>query len=140
VGASLAQTLFDGGKRKAVTEQARAIYQGTVANYRHTVLGAFEDVEDNLSTLRILSQELQEQDAAVVSSQRYLTLANDRYQSGVDSYLNVITAQTILLSNQRTAMILRMQPTAPEHCLAEIDGSGSDSIQDAGSIPIDIQS
>jgi hypothetical protein len=76
VGATLAQTLFDGGLRKAVTEQSRAIYQGTVANYRQTVLTAFQEVEDNLSTLRILSQELQQQNAAVESSQRYLTLAN----------------------------------------------------------------
>jgi outer membrane protein TolC len=60
------------------------------------VLGAFRDVED-LSTLRILSQEFQEQDAAVASSQRYLKLANSRYESGLDSYLNVITAQTTLL-------------------------------------------
>ena len=58
VGSTLAQTLFDGGLRRAVTEQARALYQGTVANYRQTVLTAFQEVEDNLSTLRILSQEL----------------------------------------------------------------------------------
>jgi outer membrane protein TolC len=109
VGSTLAQTLFDAGLRKAVTEQARAKYQGTVANYRQTVLTAFQEVEDNLSTLRILSQELQQQNAAVESSQRYLTLANARYQSGLGSYLDVITAQTALLSNQRTALNLRMQ-------------------------------
>ena len=80
-----------------------------VANYRQTVLTAFQEVEDNLSTLRILSQQLREQDAAVESSQRYLTLANDRYKLGIDSYLDVITAQTTLLSNQRTSMNLRMQ-------------------------------
>ena len=100
VGATLAQTLFDGGLRKAVTEQSRSIYQGTVANYRQTVLTAFQQVEDNLSALRILSQELQQQNAAVKSSQDYLTLAVDRYQSGLDSYLNVITAQITLLTNQ----------------------------------------
>ena len=61
VGASLAQALFDGGERRAVTEQSRAIYQGTVANYRETALGAFQEVEDDLATLRILSQELQAQ-------------------------------------------------------------------------------
>jgi NodT family efflux transporter outer membrane factor (OMF) lipoprotein len=127
VGASLAQTLFDGGKRKAVTEQARAIYQGTVANYRQTVLSAFQDVEDNLSTLRILSQEFQEQDAAVASSQRYLNLATIRYQSGLDSYLNVITAQTILLSNQRTAMNLRMQQMMASVQLIKSLGGGWDA-------------
>src|SRR5208283_3802538 len=80
VGASLAQTLFDGGLRRAVTEQSRAIYQGTVANYRQTVLTSFQEVEDNLSTLRILSEELRQQNAAVESSQRYLRFANDRYR------------------------------------------------------------
>src|SRR5206468_3889960 len=65
VGAALAQTLFDAGKRKAVTEQSWANYNGTVANYRQTVLTAFQEVEDNLATLRLLSQELAQQDAAV---------------------------------------------------------------------------
>ncbi|PYI84327.1 MAG: RND transporter [Verrucomicrobia bacterium] len=109
VGAALAQTLFDAGKRKAVTEQSWANYQGTVANYRQRVLTAFQEVEDNLSALRLLSQELQQQEDAVKSSQRYLTLATDRYQLGIDSYLNVITAQTTLLANQRIAVNLRLQ-------------------------------
>jgi NodT family efflux transporter outer membrane factor (OMF) lipoprotein len=126
VGATLAQTLFDGGLRKAVTEQARAIYQGTVANYRQTVLTAFQEVEDNLSTLRILSQELQQQNAAVESSQRYLTLASTRYQSGLDSYLDVITAQISLLSNQRTAMNLQMQQLTASVQLIKALGGGWD--------------
>jgi NodT family efflux transporter outer membrane factor (OMF) lipoprotein len=126
VGSTLAQTLFDAGLRKAVTEQARAKYQGTVANYRQTVLTAFQEVEDNLSTLRILSQELQQQNAAVESSQRYLTLANARYQSGLDSYLNVITAQTTLLSNQRTAMNLQMQQLTASVQLIKALGGGWD--------------
>ena len=129
VGATLAQTLFDGGKRKAVTEQARAIYQGTVANYRQTVLTAFQEVEDNLSTLRILSQELQQQNVAVESSQRYLTLADARYQSGLDIYLDVITAQTALLSNQRTAMNLRMQQMTASVQLIKALGGGWDVSQ-----------
>jgi NodT family efflux transporter outer membrane factor (OMF) lipoprotein len=126
VGATMAQTLFDAGKRKAVTEQARAIYQGTVANYRQTVLTAFQEVEDNLSTLRILSQELQQQNTAVESSQRNLTLAKDRYQSGVDGYLNVINAQTALLSNQETAMNLRMQQMTASVQLVKALGGGWD--------------
>ena len=109
IGGSLAETIFDAGKRQAVTEQAWASYRGTVANYRETVLAAFQEVEDNLASLRILSQELQQQNAAVASSQRYLNLAVDRYKLGVDSYLNVITAQTTLLSNQRTALNLQME-------------------------------
>ena len=126
VGATLAQILFDAGKRKAVTEQARSIYQGTVANYRQTVLTAFQEVEDNLSTLRILSQELQQQNAAVASSQRFLTIATGRYQSGIDSYLNVITAQTMLLSNQRTATNLRMQQLTASVQLIKALGGGWD--------------
>ncbi|MGB7746240.1 MAG: efflux transporter outer membrane subunit [Verrucomicrobiia bacterium] len=126
VGATMAQTLFDGGLRRAVTEQARAKYQGTVANYRQTVLTVFQEVEDNLSTLRILSQELQQQNAAVESSQSYLTLANARYQSGLDIYLDVIAAQTALLSNQRTALNLRMQQLTASVQLIKALGGGWD--------------
>ena len=134
VGGTLAQTLFDAGKRKAITEQARAMYQGTVANYRQTVLTAFQEVEDNLSTLRILSQELQQQNAAVESSHRYLTLANDRYKAGIDSYLNVIVAQTTLLSNQRTAMSLRMQQMTSSVQLIKALGGGWDVSHRATSV------
>jgi len=126
VGATLAQTLFDGGLRKAVTEQSQAIYQGNVANYRQTVLTAFQEVEDNLSTLRILSLELQQQIAAVASSQHYLTLANTRYQSGLDIYLDVIAAQTALLNNQRTALNLQMQQLTASVQLIKALGGGWD--------------
>ena len=124
VGAALSETLFDAGKRDAVTEQARAVYRGTVANYRQTVLSAFQEVEDNLSTLRILSQELQEQNAVVDSSQRYLTLATNRYKLGIDNYLNVITAQTALLSAQRTAINLRLQQMVASVQLIKALGGG----------------
>jgi outer membrane protein TolC len=124
VGATLAQTLFDGGLRKAVTEQSRALYQGTVANYRQTVLTAFQEVEDNLSALRILSRERQQEDAAVASSQRYLRLADVRYQSGMDIYLNVIIAQTALLNNQRTALNLQMQQLTASVQLIKTLGGG----------------
>lgn len=109
VGGSLAETVFDAGRRAAVTEQARAAYVQTVANYRQTVLTAFQEVEDNLAALRILAQELKQQEAAVNASQRNLTLATQRFQVGINSYLNVITAQTTLLSNQQTALNLRIQ-------------------------------
>ena len=136
VGSTLAQTLFDAGKRRAVTEQARAIYQGTVANYRQTVLTAFQEVEDNLSTLRILSQELQQQNAAVDSSQRYLGFASARYESGMDSYLDVITAQTVLLSNQRTALNLRMQQmTASVQLIKALGGGWDVSDETTAAIP-----
>jgi NodT family efflux transporter outer membrane factor (OMF) lipoprotein len=127
VGASLAQTLFDGGERRAVTEQSRAIYQGTVASYRETVLSAFQDVEDNLATLRILSQELRAQDAAVISSQHYLNLAQVRYTSGLDSYLDVAIAQTTLLTNRRAAINLRMEQMAASVQLVKALGGGWDA-------------
>ncbi len=113
LGATLSQTLFDGGKRQAQLEDSKALYEGFVASYRNTVLTAFQQVEDELATLRILSQERQQQNDAVRAAQTALTVAEDRYKFGVDSYLNVITAQTTLLTNQRTATTIRqLQLTA----------------------------
>jgi NodT family efflux transporter outer membrane factor (OMF) lipoprotein len=123
-GASLAQTLFDGGKRQATVEQAMASYDGTVATYRQTVLTAFQEVEDELASLRILSQERGQQDAAVASAQTALARAEDRYKFGVDSYLNVITTQSTLLSNQRTAMNIRMQQMTASVLLIKALGGG----------------
>lgn len=108
-GPALAETLFDAGLRRATVQQYQAAFDQTVANYRQTVLTAFQQVEDNLAALRILSVEIQQQDAAVKSAQRNLNVATDRFKLGLDPYLNVITAQTALLSNQQTAVNLRMQ-------------------------------
>ena len=129
VGPTLAQTLFDKGRRAAVTEQARAEYDGTVANYRLSVLTAFQEVEDSLAMLRILSVELEQQNAAVASSQRTLSLATERYKSGIDSYLNVITAQTTLLTNQRTAVDLQMQQMTASVQLIKALGGGWNASQ-----------
>jgi len=129
LGPTLSQTLFDKGKRSAVNEQAHAEYDGTVANYRQTVLTAFQEVEDNLAALRILSHELEQQDAAVKSSERTLSLANERYKTGIDSYLNVITAQTTLLTNQRTALNLRMQQITASVELIKALGGGWNASQ-----------
>jgi NodT family efflux transporter outer membrane factor (OMF) lipoprotein len=123
IGGTLAETIFDAGKRQAVTEQMWANYRGTVATYRETVLAAFQGVEDNLASLRILTVEIQQQDAAVAASQRYLNLAIARYKLGVDSYLNVITAQTTLLTNQVTDLNLRLeQITASVQLIADLGG------------------
>jgi NodT family efflux transporter outer membrane factor (OMF) lipoprotein len=128
LGPTLSQTLFDKGRRAAATDVARAQYDATVANYRQTVLTAFQEVEDNLAALRILSRELQEQNAAVSSAQRTLSLATDRYKSGIDSYLNVITAQTTLLTNQRTAVNLQMQQmTASVELIKALGGGWNDT-------------
>jgi outer membrane protein TolC len=110
--------------RKATVQQYRAQYDETVANYRQTVLTAFQQVEDNLAALRILSQEIQQQNVAINSSQRYLNLATDRYRLGIDPYLNVITAQTTLLANQQTLVNLKMQQITSSVQLVEALGGG----------------
>lgn len=129
LGPTLSQTLFDKGRRRAATEVSFAQYDATVANYRQTVLTAFQEVEDNLAALRILSRELDEQNAAVASAQRTLSLSTERYKSGIDSYLNVITAQTTLLNNQRTAVNLQMQQMTASVELIKALGGGWDSSQ-----------
>ena len=104
----IAETLFDGGRRRATSESARANYDAAVANYRQTSLIAFQEVEDNVAVLRILQNETQQQQQAVASSQESLQLFTNRYKGGVDTYLQVITAQTIELANERNAIdILR---------------------------------
>jgi NodT family efflux transporter outer membrane factor (OMF) lipoprotein len=128
LGPTLSQTLFDKGRRAAATEVARADYDVTVATYRQTVLTAFQEVEDNLAALRILQQELDQQNTAVASAQRSLQLATDRYKSGIDSYLNVITAQATLLSNQRTAVNLQTQQmTASVELIKALGGGWNDT-------------
>ncbi len=106
---ALAATLFDGGARKAQTEQARAAYDGTIAFYRQTVLAGLQDVEDNLAALRILDEEAQSQELAVKSAQESVTLTTNQYKAGIVSYLNVVTAQTIALTNERSAISISGQ-------------------------------
>jgi NodT family efflux transporter outer membrane factor (OMF) lipoprotein len=129
IGPAAAETLFDAGLRRATVMQFRAQYDETVANYRQAVLTAFQQVEDNLASLRILSVEIQYQDTAVKSAQRNLALAMDRYKLGIDPYLNVITAQTSLLSNQETAVTLRIQQMTASGGLIEALGGGWDASQ-----------
>jgi NodT family efflux transporter outer membrane factor (OMF) lipoprotein len=113
LGPTAAEVLFDAGRRRATSESARANYDATVATYRQTSLTAFQEVEDNLAALRILENEAVQQDQAVVSSKDSLHLFTNRYKGGVDTYLQVITAQTIELSNERNAIdILRRRMDA----------------------------
>ncbi len=109
VGTSLAETIFDAGLRKATMDQYRATYDQTVANYRQTVLTAFEEVEDNLAAVRVLSQTIEQQDSAIQAATRSLEEATARYKAGLDPYLNVISAQTILLNDQQTGVNFLMQ-------------------------------
>jgi NodT family efflux transporter outer membrane factor (OMF) lipoprotein len=103
-GASAIETVFDAGRRHAVSDEARAAYDQSVANYQETVLGAFQEVEDSLAGLRLLEEEAKTQDAAVASAQNSLQLSTSRYKGGVATYLEVITAQSIALSDQRVAV------------------------------------
>ena len=129
LGPSASEVIYDGGLRHATVMQYRAQYDETVANYRETVLTAFQQVEDNLSALRILSVEIQQQDTAVTSADRNLKIATDRYKLGIDPYLNVITAQTTLLSNKQTAVNLRIQQMTSSVQLVEALGGGWDYTQ-----------
>lgn len=107
VGADLSETIFDAGRRRAATAQAWAAYRSTMANYRQTVLTAYQQVEDNLAALRILGSETRQQDIAIRASQKSLDLSVEQYRQGIASYLNVISAQETLLGNQQTAVALR---------------------------------
>jgi NodT family efflux transporter outer membrane factor (OMF) lipoprotein len=104
LGPSLVETLYDAGLRHAVTDEAWAGYDANVAAYRQSVLTAFQDVEDNLAALRILEQESAKQQQAVQSAERSLALSTNRYKGGLVTYFEVITAQSIALSNERTAV------------------------------------
>ena len=105
--------MYDGGLRKAQTAQARAAYDGAVATYRQTVLTGFQEVEDNLAALRILEQEAKVQGEAVKLAEESLAVVTNQYKGGTVAYLNVIVAQTIVLSNRITAInILGRRMTA----------------------------
>jgi len=113
VGPAISQVVFDGGLRRAQTEQALAAYDGSIATYRQTVLTAFQGVEDNLAALRILEEEARVQDEAVKAAQQSLAVIMNQYKAGIVNYLNVVTAQTTALSNEVTAVqILGRRMTA----------------------------
>lgn len=113
VGPAALQTIFDGGRRRANSESALANYDGTVATYRQTVLDAFQQVEDNLAALRILADESKTQRAAVEAARRSLALSTNRYKGGLVTYLEVVTAQSTALTNERTEVdILRRRANA----------------------------
>jgi NodT family efflux transporter outer membrane factor (OMF) lipoprotein len=103
-GPAISQTLFDFGRRGAQLQGAEAQYDATVASYRQTVLSAFQEVEDDLAALRYLAEEAAQQQEAVTAANQSLALEIDRYKAGTDSYLNVITTQTIALNDQQQAV------------------------------------
>jgi NodT family efflux transporter outer membrane factor (OMF) lipoprotein len=129
VGPSISQTIFDAGLRRATVHQFVAVYNADVASYRQTVLTAFQQVEDSLATVRILSRQIQQQEQAVESAQQFLKLSQARYETGVDTYLNVLIAQTTLLTDQQQLASLHTQEMAASVQLIEALGGGWDRSQ-----------
>ena len=129
LGGDLLQPIFNGGQNRANLENKRAAYDESVANYRETVLEAFQQVEDGLSGLTMLDRAMKTQQTAVEDSRRALTIANDRYVGGVTTYLDVITAQSTLLSNERLATQLLGQQMVTSVFLVKALGGGWDDSQ-----------
>jgi outer membrane protein TolC len=124
VGTSVSETVFDGGRRDAKTDAARADYDAAIADYRQTTLTAFRQVEDNLAALRILEGEAQQQAEAVDSAKTNLRLFTDRYVGGRDSYLQVTTAQTNYLQNERNEVEISRRRMAATVLLVKALGGG----------------
>jgi len=124
VGPAFSQIAFDAGRRRAIVAETEAAYDTTVATYRQNVLTAFQDVEDNLAALRILSDEATQQDTAVQSAQRSVDLSLNRYRGGIAIYTEVITAQNALLANQRTAIDIRTRRMSASVLLVKALGGG----------------
>jgi NodT family efflux transporter outer membrane factor (OMF) lipoprotein len=127
LGADALEPILQGGRNRANLEAARAAYDQSVANYRQAVLTAFQQVEDGISNLSTLSQALATQGAAVEDARRELTIANNRYIGGVTSYLDVITAQTTLLSSERLETQLLGQQMVSSVYLVKALGGGWDA-------------
>ncbi len=126
LGASAAETVFDGGLRRANIDQAAAAYHASVASYRQTVLAAFQQVEDDLAALRILAQELEDQRAAVALAQQAFELERARYEKGLDPYINLAIQQTALLAAQQALVSLESAQMVSAVALVQALGGGWD--------------
>jgi len=129
LGASASETIFDAGLRRATVTQYTATYNADVAAYKQTVLTAFQQVEDYISTLRIISEQIVRQNEAIQAAQRYLEIATARYQTGLDPYLDVITAENTLLADQQTVVTLRVNEMTAAVQLIQALGGGWDVTQ-----------
>jgi len=129
VGPSISETVYDGGLRRATVNQYIATYNANVAAYRQSVLTAFQQVEDSLAAVRILSQQILRQKEAVDSSQTFLRLELGRYETGIDPYIDVVTAQTTLLASQESLTELQVQQMTASVQLIESLGGGWDRSQ-----------
>jgi outer membrane protein TolC len=124
LGVDALEPVFEGGRNRANLAAARAAYDQAVANYRQSVLTAFQQVEDGISNLSTLSQALKTQGAAVEDARRELTIANNRYIGGATNYLDVITAQTTLLSSERLeTQLLGQQMVSSVYLVKALGGS-----------------
>jgi NodT family efflux transporter outer membrane factor (OMF) lipoprotein len=135
LGPTASETVFDGGLRKSTMAQFTANYNADVANYKQVVLAAFQQTEDNLAALRLLTQQIEQEQETVASAQRFVDVASVRYKTGLDPYLNVFTAQAILLANQQTVITLRVQQITSSVQLIESLGGGWDVTQ----LPTELQ-
>jgi NodT family efflux transporter outer membrane factor (OMF) lipoprotein len=124
IGPSLVQTLFDGGRRRASLEQARAAYDAAVAEYRQSALGAFQEVEDGLAGQRILGVEADQQAVAVAAADRLAGIARNRYQGGITTYLEVVTAEAAALNNHRASVQLLVRRMTTSVGLIKALGGG----------------
>jgi len=129
LGGQAMELLFDAGQRHALTDQARHTYEANASAYRSTVVSAFQDIEDQLSGLRILEQESTVEQRAVDSAQRSYDLSNQRYTGGVTSYLEVLTAEATLIQTQRTSIDLTTRQFVASVGLVRSLGGGWDSSQ-----------
>src|SRR5277367_1834917 len=129
VGGSISETIFDAGLRRATVQQYVATYNADLASYRQTVLTAFQQVEDGLAEVRILSKEIQQEQQSLDSARTYLKLEQARYDTGVDPYLDVLIAQTTVLADQQTLNALQVQQMAYAVALVEALGGGWDRSQ-----------
>jgi outer membrane protein TolC len=127
LGGDLLQPIFNGGRNRANLAATQAAYQESIANYRQSALTAFQQVEDSLSGLDSLSRAAQIQNAAVADARRALDIANDRYVGGLTTFLDVITAQSVLLSNQRLSTQLLGQQMVTSVLLVKALGGGWDA-------------
>lgn len=129
VGTSLSETIFDAGLRRATVQQYVATYNADLASYRQTVLTAFQQVEDGLAEVRILSKEIGQEQQAVDSAQTYLKLEQARYETGIDPYVDVLIAQTTVLSDQQTLNALQVQRMTYAVALVQALGGGWNASQ-----------
>jgi NodT family efflux transporter outer membrane factor (OMF) lipoprotein len=124
VGPSFSETVYDAGLRRATIQQYTATYNADVASYRQTVLTAFQQVEDYLAEVRILSEQIEKEKQATALAQKYLDLENDRYKTGVDPYLDVMIAETTLLNDQQSLVSLQIEQMTSAVSLVQALGGG----------------